>query len=91
MSDANFAKFKSILKTDGHFVTKARMNLFGHLQNHPALSLKELIKLADSQDQVTVYRNIDLFEKLGIITKLRLGWNTKIELSDKFKHHHHLE
>jgi Fur family ferric uptake transcriptional regulator len=66
-----------------------RMRMFGMLQNNPALTLKELIKLVKKHDQVTVYRNIELFEKLGIINRLRLGWHTKIELSDIFQHHHH--
>jgi Fur family ferric uptake transcriptional regulator len=89
MSSAEFEQFKRLLKKDGYFVTKPRMRLFGLLQSHPALSLKELIKLTKKHDQVTVYRNVDLFEKLGVVTRLRLGWNTKIELSDMFRHHHH--
>jgi Fe2+ or Zn2+ uptake regulation protein len=65
------------------------MRLFNTLQKHPALTLKELIQRTTKHDQVTVYRTIELFEKLGIINKLRLGWETKIELSDIFRHHHH--
>lgn len=89
MTDIEFIRFKKLLKSNGHFVTTPRMRLFGVLQNHPALTLKELIKLTKRHDQVTVYRNMDLFEKLGIINRLRLGWRTKIELSDIFQHHHH--
>ena len=70
-------------------MTKPRMRLFGLLQKHPALTFKQLLKLNPQHDPVTLYRNIDLFESLGIITKLRLGWETKIELSDVFQHHHH--
>lgn len=65
------------------------MRLFGHLQHHPALTLKQLIKRIDKHDMVTVYRNVELFEKLGVLTRIRLGWETKIELSDRFEHHHH--
>lgn len=89
MADVEFKRFKRLLKNNGYFVTAPRMTLFGLLQNNPALTLSKLIKLLNSHDQSTVYRNIKLFEKLGIINKLRLGWNTKIELSDMFKHHHH--
>lgn len=89
MTDVNTVRFKNLLKTNNHFITKPRLRLFDILQSHPALSLKQLIKLVDLHDQVTVYRNIDLFEKLGIVSRIRLGWNTKIELSDLFKHHHH--
>lgn len=89
MADVEFSRFKKLLKDSGYFVTAPRMRLFGLLQNHPALTLKELIKLVKKHDQTTVYRNMDLFERLGIINRLRLGWHTKIELSDIFQHHHH--
>lgn len=88
-SPVELQQFKHLLRENGRFVTIARLRLFGILQSHPALTLKELIALTHKHDQVTVYRNIDLFEKLGIINRFRLGWNTKIELSDLFRHHHH--
>lgn len=89
MASVEFLRFRKLLKQNGHFITKPRMRLFGVLQNHRTLTLKELIKIINKHDQVTVYRNIDLFERLGIINRLRLGWHTKIELSDIFQHHHH--
>jgi len=89
MASVEFARFKKLLRSNGHFVTAPRMRLFGLLQNRPALTLKELINLEKEHDIVTVYRNVTLFEQLGIINRLRMGWNTKIELSDIFHHHHH--
>jgi Fur family ferric uptake transcriptional regulator len=89
MGSVEFQRFKVLLKTSGHFVTKPRMYIFGLLQHHSVSTFKELIKLAKRHDQVTVYRTIDLFEKLGIINRIQLGWHTKIELSDTFQHHHH--
>ena len=89
MADVEFLRFKKLLKDSGHFVTAPRMRMFGLLQHHPALTLKELITLVKKHDQTTVYRNMDLFERLGIINRLRFGWHTKIELSDIFQHHHH--
>lgn len=89
MENIDFDKFKSFLRSDGYFVTKARLRLYALLYHHPAITIKELIKLADKNDQSTIYRNIELFERLGIVTRLRLGWHTKIELSDKFQNHHH--
>lgn len=82
-------RFKTLLKQNGRSVTKPRLRLFAVLQKRPALTLQNLIILVPRHDQVTVYRNIDLFEKLGIINRLRLGWQTKIELTDVFIHHHH--
>lgn len=89
MSKVELDRFKQLLRDNGYFVTTPRLRLFGNLQAHPALTMKELIKLTAKHDQATIYRNVDLFEKLGIINRLRLGWNTKIELGDLFRHHHH--
>lgn len=82
-------RFRQLLKQNGYFVTKARYRLFKLLQRHPALTMNELIRLFSLHDMTTAYRTVELFEKLGIITHLRLGWNNKIELSDIFRHHHH--
>lgn len=40
-------------------------------------------------DRASLYRTIDLFERLGIVHRLQMGWKYKLELSDKFAHHHH--
>ena len=81
--------FRSLLKKNGHFITKPRIRLFAILQNHNTLTIHELIALLDRHDQATVYRNIKLFEELGILRRLQLGWHSKLELSDVFQHHHH--
>lgn len=42
-------------------------------------------------DRASVYRTIALFEQLGIVQRLQIGWKYKLELSDDFhQHHHHL-
>lgn len=82
-------KFKKLLKKNNFFVTAPRMQMFGLLQNQPALTTKELIRLMKHHDPTSVYRTLDLFEKLGIITRVQLGWHSKVELSDVFQHHHH--
>jgi Fur family ferric uptake transcriptional regulator len=78
-----------LLKKNRHYVTQARLRLFKILQDRPALSIKELIGLLPKHDQATVYRNITIFENLGVIARLRLGRQSKLELSDMFQHHHH--
>lgn len=82
-------EFFKLLKNNGLFRTKARLRLFSALQSNDSLTMNELISLLKKQDQATVYRNIKLFESLGIISRLRLGGKSKIELSDIFVHHHH--
>lgn len=58
---------------------------------HQSMSIQELIDALPKQDKSSVYRNIDLFEKLRIIKKVQLGWKYKYELSELFhEHHHHL-
>ena len=89
MADTEFRRFKKLLTSKGYFMTRPRMRLFGLLQKHPALTFKQLLRLSPQHDPVTLYRNVELFENLGIINKLRLGWETKIEVSDVFRHHHH--
>lgn len=53
-------------------------------------SMQVLISRAAGQlDRATIYRTVELFEKLGIAHRLNIGWKYKIELSDIFTGHHH--
>ncbi len=84
-------KFKDYLKNQGQFATKPRLQLFKVLLRHQSMSMQELIDTLPKQDKSSVYRNVDLFEKLRIIKKVQLGWKYKYELSELFhEHHHHL-
>ena len=83
------AVFEKLLRDSGYFVTKPRLKLFATLQKHNTLSVSELINHLHLQDQATIYRNIKLYEKLGIIKRLHLGSASKIELGDTFEQHHH--
>jgi Fe2+ or Zn2+ uptake regulation protein len=87
--DTEINQFKVLLRQNDHYITKARLRLFAALQDNPALSIQELITKLPKHDRSTVYRNISAFEKLGIISRLQMGWNSKVELSDMFQHHHH--
>ncbi len=82
-------QFKKLLHKNHHYVTNARLRLFIALQKHSTLSTKDLIRILPRHDKATVYRNITVFEELRIITRLQLGSNAKLELSDTFSHHHH--
>ena len=88
-----FDKFKRILKQKGLRLTGARLSLYEFLvkTNHPLSTNKLVSSLAQHEDRASVYRNIELFEKIGIITKVYTGWKYRIELSEQFRpHHHHL-
>ncbi len=46
-------------------------------------------KLRHKMDRASIYRTIELFEKLGIVNRLQIGWKYKLELSETFAGHHH--
>jgi Fur family ferric uptake transcriptional regulator len=81
--------FRQILKDHGYSVTEARMAVFKALVGQEPMSMHSLIGLAVEVDRASVYRAIDLFEKLGIVQRLNTGWKYKIELTDRFNDHHH--
>lgn len=78
------------LKKAGYSSTKQRIQVFTALYGQEPLFMHEVIeKLAHSIDRASVYRTIDVFEKLGIVQRLSVGWKYKLELSDSFHEHHH--
>ena len=87
---ANAQIFASILKGNGYSLTKPRQTVFGTLSEHGSMSMAELAKaVADTCDRASVYRTIELFEKLNIAQKVAVGWKYKVELSEIFQGHHH--
>ena len=87
-----YETLKAILKKNGASLTRTRRLVFDLLAAQGPQSIQNLVNLADGQiDRATIYRTVELFEKLGIINRLNIGWKYKVELSDVFSgHHHHL-
>lgn len=81
--------FRKLLKRKGYFATQPRISMFRLLQERTSLTIEQLLLLLPSQNAATTYRNIKVFEELGIINRLQLGWHSRLELTDLFKHHHH--
>jgi len=83
--------FRETLQKRKLYRTSERMRLFRELKDQKApCSIAELVELtSDSLDTATVYRNLELFEEIGVITRVYSGWKYKVELSDKFSPHHH--
>jgi Fur family ferric uptake transcriptional regulator len=78
------------LKSHGYSLTKPRRVIFEHLLIADAQSMKQLsTALTSVLDRATIYRTIKLFEELGIVQRLTIGWKYKLELSDVFHGHHH--
>lgn len=51
--------------------------------------MQQLVAACPGIDRASVYRVVSLFEQLGIVQRLQIGWKYKLELSDTFSHHHH--
>lgn len=89
MSDP-LTQFHYRLKTAQQSTTTAREYVFKALQTSEPQSMQQLVKKCQGQvDRATIYRAISLFERLGIVQRLQLGWKYKLELTDAFTHHHH--
>lgn len=83
--------FIQLLKQNTQSVTKPRLAVFEALLGQEPLSMHELAGKVRGVDRASVYRAIDLFERLAIVQRLNSGWKYKLELTDKFaEHHHHL-
>jgi Fur family ferric uptake transcriptional regulator len=81
---------KALLKKNGASLTAPRKVVFDLLLDQEPQSMQVLVKRAEGKvDRATVYRTIELFERLGIVHRLNIGWKYKIELSDVFLGHHH--
>lgn len=92
MKTDDLKNFRRILADNGYRITEAREDTFKLLISPEPQSMREIIAKADGKvDRVSIYRSIELFEKLGIAYRIYIGWKYKLELSDEFiAHHHHL-
>jgi Fur family ferric uptake transcriptional regulator len=81
---------QAVLKAKHQSLTTARQTVFMALQNHEPQTMHELVsKCLPGIDRASVYRTIALFERLGIVQRLQIGWKYKLELSNTFQEHHH--
>lgn len=92
MTTDDITNFKNILSENGFRVTDAREATFKLLISPEPQSISQILSKAKGKvDRVSIYRNIEVFEKLGIAHRVYVGWKYKLELSDDFiTHHHHL-
>lgn len=92
MSKDDLSNFRQIITSNGYRLTDARVATFKLLLSPEPQSMSQILANAKGNvDRVSVYRSIDIFEKLGIVNRIYVGWKYKLELSDDFiEHHHHL-
>lgn len=85
-------QLKKVLKEHDQSMTAARHAVFDALLDHPPQTMGEVVVACLGRaDRASVYRAITLFERLGIVQRLQIGWKYRLELSDAFhRHHHHL-
>jgi len=85
-------QLKITLKQQRHSLTTARQTIFAALEDKEPQTMHEIVAACAGQvDRASVYRTIALYEQLGIVQRLQIGWKYKLELSDSFhRHHHHL-
>lgn len=91
MSDG-LTLLKVTLKQAGQSDTSARRLVFSALEQQPPQTMKQLTDtVSPAIDRASVYRIIRLFEEIGVVHRVSMGWKYKLELSDRFApHHHHL-
>jgi Fur family ferric uptake transcriptional regulator len=83
-------RLEETLSEHGYSMTNPRRTVLLVMLDHEPMSLHDLVEAtASTVNRSSIYRTVDLFEKLGIIERLTLGWKYKLELSDKFAAHHH--
>lgn len=82
--------FKEFLHSKNVSITSPRLQVYSILsESDKPLSMNQLIALCAPLDRVTIYRVIELFEKISVVHKIQIGWKYKLELNDPFQHHHH--
>ena len=90
MKDEPLELLQKVLRDKRYSVTRARQHVFELLLDHKPQSMHELnVRATGKIDRASLYRTISLFEHLGVVQRIYIGWKYKIELSDAFLHHHH--
>lgn len=85
-----YKDLKALLAKNRASLTKPRQKVFDLLMGQGPQTTQVLVKRAEGKvDRATVYRTLELFERLGIVHRLNIGWKYKYELSDVFLEHHH--
>ena len=70
-------------------LTKPRKLIYEVLSRNEPLTMQELQANVPDLDKTTVYRTVALYEQLGIVQRLQIGWKYKVELSNEYQDHHH--
>ncbi len=80
---------ENTLRAAHQSLTKPRQTVFDALQHHRSLTMRELVLACSHVNRSSVYRTVELFEELGIVSRIPNGWKYRLELGEKFLDHHH--
>lgn len=90
MNEQDIELLRKVLKEHGQSLTTARRTICEALWDHEPQTMRQLIDRTQGKvNRASLYRTIELFEKLGLVNRIYIGWKYKIELSDTLTHHHH--
>lgn len=81
----------SILSAQGLRTTQPRVSIFRILSEAlEPLAISDITHRAPDIDRVSIYRTLELFARLNIVTVVHVGWKKRYELASAYqKHHHH--
>jgi len=83
-------RYTQALRQGGVRSTIARKAVFSALCSvETPLSLQDIISRVEDADRASVYRTLELFEKLQIVNVILIGWKKQFELAAPYKSHHH--
>lgn len=80
---------ENTLRAAHQSLTNPRQTVFDALQHHKSLTMRELVVACANANRASVYRTVEMFEKLGIVSRIPNGWKYRLELGEKFLDHHH--
>lgn len=86
---------EQILTAKNYRITTPRKAVFELLLDaHEPLPIHDITFELSRVDRVSIYRTLELFEQLHIITVVHVGWKKRYELASAYQqqqhHHHHL-
>jgi len=82
---------RNTLRKNRLYRTTERIYIFRLLKDQQSpCTFSELVNLsAEVADRSTVYRTLQVYEEIGVVSRGRRGNDSTFELSDMFSAHHH--
>lgn len=83
-------EFSKLARANGLRITTPRLLVFAALaESNTPLSTAELVAICKTADPASIYRTVELFSRLGIVSTVTRGWRPLYELAGPFAPHHH--